>query len=111
LITPPGWSGAVPEGMTRINTPTLYVWIAGRTKTDGSSDYDVVRKIRAGYKVKPLSEWGAAAGSRLRSFHPTVSAFPEMAVGSAYTSSFSGLARRSLALRPAHSRCHQFVTR
>jgi hypothetical protein len=43
--------------MTRINTPTLYVWIAGRTKTDGSSDYDVVRKIRAGYKVKPLSEW------------------------------------------------------
>jgi hypothetical protein len=30
---------------------------------------------------------------------------------SAYTSSFSRLARRSLALRPAHSRCHQFVTR
>src|SRR5712672_1300838 len=30
-----------------------------------------------------------------------------MAVGSAYTSSFSRLAQRSLALRPAHSRCHQ----
>jgi len=37
LITPPGWSGAVPEGMTRINTPTPHVWIAGRTKTDGSA--------------------------------------------------------------------------
>src|SRR5664279_2495039 len=34
-----------------------------------------------------------------------------MAVGSAYTSSFSRLAQRSLALRPAHSRCHQFVAR
>src|SRR5262249_1820681 len=32
-------------------------------------------------------------------------------VGSACASSFSRLARRSLALRPAHSRCHQFVTR
>src|ERR1019366_7551388 len=47
----------------------------------------------------------------LRSFHPDVSAFPERVVGSTYTSSFSRLARRSLALRPAHSRCHQFVTR
>jgi hypothetical protein len=54
---------------------------------------------------------GAAAGRSLRSFNPTVSAFPDMAVGSACTSSVSRLARRSLALRPAHSRCHPFVTR
>jgi hypothetical protein len=54
---------------------------------------------------------GAAAGRSRRSFNPAVSAFPDMAVGSAYTSSFSRLAQRSLTLRPAHSRCHQFVTR
>ena len=54
---------------------------------------------------------GAAAGRTLRSSHPAVSAFPERVVGSACTSSFSRLARRSLALRPAHSRGHQFVTR
>jgi hypothetical protein len=54
---------------------------------------------------------GVATGRTLRPSHPAVSAFPDMAVGSAYTSSFSRLARRSLALRPAHSRCHQFVTR
>jgi hypothetical protein len=54
---------------------------------------------------------GAAAGRRLRSSHPTVSAFPEIAVGSACTSSFSRLARRSLALRPAHARRHLYVTR
>ena len=53
---------------------------------------------------------GAAAGRRLRSSHPAVSAFPEIAVGSACTSSFSRLARRSLALRPAHSRRHLYVT-
>jgi hypothetical protein len=54
---------------------------------------------------------GVATWRTLRSTRPAVSAFPDMAVGSAYTSSFSRLARRSLALRPAHSRCHQFVTR
>src|SRR5271166_322181 len=53
---------------------------------------------------------GAATGRRLRSSHPAVSAFPEIAVESACTSSFSRLARRSLALRPAHSRRHLYVT-
>ena len=53
---------------------------------------------------------GAATGRRLRSSHPAVSAFPEVAVGSACTSTFSELARRSLALRPAHSRRHLYVT-
>src|SRR5260370_32723983 len=42
--------------------------------------------------------------------HPSVSAFPESTVGSACTSSFSRIARRSLTLRPAHSRGHQIVT-
>src|SRR5689334_4848515 len=31
LITPPGWNGTVPTGMTRISAPTPYVWIIGRT--------------------------------------------------------------------------------
>src|SRR5438067_3412015 len=50
---------------------------------------------------------GAAAERNCRSSHPAVSAFPDSAVGSACTSTFSRLARRSLALRPAHSRGHQ----
>ena len=47
----------------------------------------------------------------LRSFHPDVSVFPDRVVGSTCALSFSRIVRRSLALRPAHSRCHQFVTR
>jgi len=56
LITPPGWSGDTPTGMTRIDAPAPYVWIIGRTKTDGPQDYDAVHKIQAGYKITPLSQ-------------------------------------------------------
>jgi hypothetical protein len=58
LVTPPSWTGTVPEGMTRISAPTPYVWLIGRTKTDGPPDYDAVRKIQAGYKVTLLSDFG-----------------------------------------------------
>src|SRR6202451_3289519 len=58
LITPRGWTGTVPPGFVQIEAPTPYVWIIGRTKTDGPPDYDAVHKIQAGYKITPLSEWG-----------------------------------------------------
>jgi hypothetical protein len=61
LVTPPGWTGQVPPEFTRIPAPTPYVWIIGRTKTDGPADYDAVHKIQAGYKVTPLSQWGKEA--------------------------------------------------
>jgi hypothetical protein len=68
LVTPPGWRPdlrdrfidefKLPKDTQRIEAPTPYVWIIGRTKTDGPPDYDAVHKIQAGYKVTLLSEWG-----------------------------------------------------
>ena len=58
MLTPPGWTGTVPEGFTQLAAPTPYVWIIGRTKTDGPADYDAVHKIQAGYTITPLSQWG-----------------------------------------------------
>ena len=72
LLTPPGWGGTVPSGMTRIEAPTPIVWIIGRTKTGGPSDYDAVHKIQAGYKVTPLSEWGKAPEPPTATIDPTV---------------------------------------
>ena len=51
LVAPPGWTGTVPAGVhAHQAAPTPYVWIIGRTKTDGPPDYDAVHKIQAGYK-------------------------------------------------------------
>ena len=46
LVTPPAWTGDIPSGMTRISAPTPFVWIIGRTKTDGPQDYDAVHRYR-----------------------------------------------------------------
>jgi hypothetical protein len=35
LLSPPGWKGTIPTGMTRIAAPTAYIWIIGRTQTNG----------------------------------------------------------------------------
>jgi hypothetical protein len=51
----------LPADIQHIEAPTPYVWIIGRTKSDGPQDYDAVHKIQAGYKITPLSEWGKEA--------------------------------------------------
>ena len=67
LITPAGWRPdlrdrfaeefKLPKDTQRIEAPTPYVWVIGRTKTDGPADYAAVHKIQAGYKVTLLSEF------------------------------------------------------
>jgi hypothetical protein len=59
-IVPQHWSGRLPGGMEKIEAPTPYVWILGRTQTDGPKDYDAVHQIQNDYKITPLSQWGKA---------------------------------------------------
>src|SRR5499427_11145741 len=72
LVTPPGWSGAVPSGMARISAPTPYVWIIGRTKTDGPADYAAVHAVQKGYKITPLSGWGKPPVAVTQTIDPSV---------------------------------------
>jgi hypothetical protein len=47
-VVGPGWKGELPKGLQRINAPTPFVWVIGRTRTDGPQDYDAVHKIQGG---------------------------------------------------------------
>lgn len=60
-VVPRGWKGNLPKGITSIESSTPYVWIIGRTQTNGPKDYDAVHKVQDGYKVTPLSQWGKKA--------------------------------------------------
>jgi hypothetical protein len=56
-LIPPGWRGNLPQDVNRIDTPTPYVWVIGRTQTNGVNDYDAVHKVQDGYKITLLADW------------------------------------------------------
>jgi hypothetical protein len=56
VVTGPGHRGDVPAGATVIESPTPYVWIIGRTQTNGPADYDAVHVVQDGYRITPLGE-------------------------------------------------------
>jgi hypothetical protein len=103
-VVPPGWSGSLPASVARIDAPTPYVWIIGRTKTDGPPDYDAVHEIQAGYKVTPISRWGKAAEPMAGTFDPGVDMKtpPKIAVDSMAAGKFFAYAAEILKLQPPH---------
>jgi len=104
LVTPPGWSGTVPTGFTRIDAPTPYVWIIGRTKTDGPPDYDAVHKIQAGFKITPLSQWNKPATPVAFKLDPSVDMKtpPKIQVDTMPGGQYFAYAAELLKLQPPH---------
>lgn len=71
-VVPPGWTGELPEGVERIQATTPYVWVIGRTQTNGPKDYAAVNKIQDGYKITPLADWGKEARAIKDKIDPAV---------------------------------------
>ena len=63
LIAGPGWKGKTPKGVKKaFHAETELVLAVYRTQLFKPDDIDNVRKVQAGYKVQPLSEFlGASA--------------------------------------------------
>ena len=104
LVTPPGWTGTVPTDFTQIKAPTPYVWIIGRTKTDGPADYDAVHKIQDGYKITPLSQWGKEPIAPVFKPDPSIDMKtpPKLAVDKMKAGEFFAYAAELLKLHPPH---------
>jgi hypothetical protein len=53
-IVGPGWRGALPAEVQRIDVPTNTAWLLGRTQVNGSADNDTVHAIQNGFALMPL---------------------------------------------------------
>ena len=114
IVTPPGWRPdlrdrfidefKLPQDTQRIEAPTPYVWIIGRTKTDGPPDYDAVHKIQAGYKVTALSEWGKTPTPVQVKIDPTVDMKtpPKVQVDTMSAGKYFAYAAELLTVNPPH---------
>jgi hypothetical protein len=105
LVTPPGWTGTVPAGMSHLPAPTPFVWIIGRTKTDGAADYAAVHKIQAGYTVTPLSRLGKEPEAVTVKVDPAVDMKtpPKIQVDSMSAANYFTYAAELLKVNPPHS--------
>ncbi len=71
-IVPPGWTGALPPEVERIQAPTPHVWIIGRTQTNGPKDFEVVHKVQDGYRLTRLDDWGSRPRTIKQDIDPSV---------------------------------------
>ncbi len=123
LVTPPGWRPdlrqrfveefKLPDNTQRIDAPTPYVWIIGRTKTDGPADYDAVHKIQDGYKITPLSQWGKTPEPVTVKIDPSVDMKtpPKLQVDTMPAGTFFAYAAELLKLHPPHITDQPIVAR
>jgi hypothetical protein len=56
-IVGPGWTGELPDGVSRIDSPTALAWLIGRTGTAGTRDYLAVHRLQDQYQLTPLSRF------------------------------------------------------
>jgi hypothetical protein len=94
----------LPKDTQRIDAPTPYVWIIGRTKTDGPPDYDAVHKIQAGYTITPLTEWGKSPSPAQVKIDPSVDMKtpPKIQVDTMPAGKYFSYAAELLKLTPPH---------
>jgi hypothetical protein len=71
-IVPPDWRGSLPARVQRIDSPTGYVWVIGRTQTNGPRDYDAVHQAQDAFTITPLSRLGKASRPVKARIDPTV---------------------------------------
>lgn len=53
-VVGPGYTGDVPAADAVIHAPTPWVWVIGRTQTNGPDDYPAVHAIQDGYTITPV---------------------------------------------------------
>jgi hypothetical protein len=115
IVVPFGWRPDIgdriidefklPKDTQRIDAPTPYVWVIGRTKTDGPQDYDAVHTIQAGFKITPLSRFGREPEPVKVEIDPSVDMEtpPKMQVDTMPAGKFFAYAAELLKIHPPHA--------
>jgi hypothetical protein len=103
-IVPPRWAGTLPAAVERIESPTPYVWIIGRTQANGPADYQAVNKLQDGYTIAPLAAFGGEPGPVGVEIDPSVDMItpPLAQVNSMSAAEYFAYAAKLMMLHPPH---------
>ncbi|MER7668299.1 DUF1254 domain-containing protein [Kitasatospora sp. NPDC096128] len=98
LIVGPGYADTPRAGVTVLRAPTPYVWIIGRTQTNGPADYATVWKVQDGYTLTAVPPRGYVPGEPI-----DVQTDALALVNNLSTVEFFTSAAQALAVNPPHA--------
>jgi hypothetical protein len=112
-VVPPRWRGTLPQGIQCIDAPTPYVWIIGRTQTNGIKDYEAVHQVQNAYAITPLSQLGKAPQPVTATIDPTVDmkTAPMLQIDSMAAGKYFTYAADLLKVNPPHITDQPIVAR
>jgi hypothetical protein len=104
-IVGPGWSGKLPEHVTRLDAPTNHVWLLGRTQTNGASDYDNVHIFQRGMRLVPFTEYPGKEGNPepMPNVHRAAGPSPPDRVKAMEPAAFFAACAREMKTDPPHT--------
>jgi hypothetical protein len=94
-IVGPGWHGTIPKGVVRIDVPTPYAWLLGRTQVKGPADLLAAVELEARYSLTALSGHGSGTTGG-----PSTLACPPPALPSSTSLGFLGDLGKDMAADP-----------
>jgi hypothetical protein len=99
MVTPAGWTGVLPAGVAKmIPCETHFALAAFRTQLFGPEDIENVKKIQAGYQVRPLSVFAGTPAPKA----PRAMIFPPYSPTTARSAGFFQYLNFVLQFCPVH---------
>ena len=59
VLVPPGYTGPLPAGVRRLQSPTNLIWLIGRTLVKSQADLAPVVTLMGGFRLTALAAWNS----------------------------------------------------
>jgi hypothetical protein len=109
-LTPPGWSGKLPDGMREIKAPTNLVQAMTRTQVLHPNDVDAAREIQSAYSLGALSDYPDLRRIAVMQ-EDALNLFPPLDIAGAGDAFFDELCTLLAAYPPANAADHAALAR
>ncbi len=102
VLTPPGWSGLLPNGMRELKAPTRLVQAMTRTQVLHPDDLGAARKIQCAFSLGALSDYPDRRRAAVMQEN-ALNLFPPLDIASAGVAFFDELCALLVAYPPANA--------
>ena len=94
-FVPAGYTGTLPDGVTRVETPTRYVWLSIRVRVNGQRDVREARKLQTAMTIEAPSADKTSAATAGSAWPNVTASTPTVVTGAVATGPIRSMPPRS----------------